>query len=518
MKNTTKIFAKLIVFCFVLFPAICVGQVDATKHNTAQNDQNNSEKKPKNVIIMIGDGCGFNSYIAGSYWRNGELGKQAVDKFPVLVGVSTFSITKAGQPDHAKGYDPKVIWADLGGARAGTDSTTVTDSSSAATAIYSGQKTYNGAMGVGFDKQPIKTLPQFVEKLGKSTGAISTVEISHATPGAFGSHHEKRDDYAIIFNQMFYESPLSVMFGAGHPFYANGKERTFGLDKDGKPTTPNYAFLGGEETWNKLSDTKKKDDFYFFDSKEEFVRMAETGKTDKTIPNKVVGILRDTECAAPIDGAPNNPNAADIFNKRYGTVAADQLPTLSEMTTGAMNLLARNEKGFVLMVEGGAIDWANHSRDIERSVMEVTGFNKAVEAAIDWIEKNSSWDETLLIVTADHETGNLWGPDTYEDVNNNGVYDKGDKFIGFQPIKNNGLGKIPSAQYGAGDHSNLLVPLWAKGAGAELFEQKIRGTDTEAAKHFGIVGTQSNNFHGQYIDNTDIIRNIMLLLDPNIVK
>ena len=150
------------------------------------------------------------------------------------------------------------------------------------------------------------------------------------------------------------------------------------------------------------------------------------------------------------------------------------------------------------MIEGGAIDWSNHGNDIELTVLEQTGFMKAIEAVIGWVEKNSSWDETLLIVTADHATGGLWGPETFSEVQD------GDKtkrvFHGHKPLVNNGKGRIPGVRYTTSGHTNAIVPFWAKGVGADEFPKKIRGTDSKAGEFWGNV----SQFGGKYIDNTDI--------------
>jgi hypothetical protein len=134
------------------------------------------------------------------------------------------------------------------------------------------------------------------------------------------------------------------------------------------------------------------------------------------------------------------------------------------------------------MIEGGAVDWANHEKKLDRMIQEQTDFNLAVEAVFDWIETNSSWNETLLIVTADHESGCLWGP--------------GSSGTTFNTIVNNGTGILPGTTYYTGAHTNQLVPFYARGVGSELFAGYVDGTDTTAALKYA--------FSGQYIDNTDI--------------
>ena len=143
------------------------------------------------------------------------------------------------------------------------------------------------------------------------------------------------------------------------------------------------------------------------------------------------------------------------------------------MTKGALNALGQNEKGFSVMIEGGAIDWSGHANQTGRDIEETQDFNKAVDAAIAWVEENSSWDETLLIVTADHETGYLSGKEETASWNPQ----TGEK------------GKAPEHQWYSGEHTNQVVPFFFKGAGSEDIMAKATGTDP---------------VRGKYIDNPDV--------------
>jgi alkaline phosphatase len=127
------------------------------------------------------------------------------------------------------------------------------------------------------------------------------------------------------------------------------------------------------------------------------------------------------------------------------------VPDLATMATGAINVLDNNPAGFFLMIEGGAIDWAAHDNQKGRLIEEMKDFNEAVLAVVDWVTKNSSWKETLLIVTADHETGLLWGS------------------APFVSLKNKGAGNLPEMKFFTGEHTQSLVPLFAKGPGCELY-------------------------------------------------
>lgn len=151
------------------------------------------------------------------------------------------------------------------------------------------------------------------------------------------------------------------------------------------------------------------------------------------------------------------------------------------MAKVALNVLDNDEDGFFLMIEGGAVDWAGHANQNGRLIEEQEDFNQAVEAVCDWVEANSSWSETLVIVTGDHETGYLTGTA--------GVYDE---------VINYGQGVMPAMAWNSGNHTNQLIPFYAKGSGAEIFKK--------LANEFYPV-------RGNYLDNTEISEAIRNLLD-----
>ena len=128
----------------------------------------------RNVIIMISDGCGFRHVEAASLYEHGRPGAQVYEQFPVVLGMSTFS---AGGS-----YSSEQIWGDFEHAKKGS-----TDSAAAATALACGDKTYNGAIGVGRDKEPLKNIMERAEELKKSSGVVTSVQISHANGGSRGT-------------------------------------------------------------------------------------------------------------------------------------------------------------------------------------------------------------------------------------------------------------------------------------------------------------------------------------------
>ena len=131
------------------------------------------------------------------------------------------------------------------------------------------------------------------------------------------------------------------------------------------------------------------------------------------------------------------------------------------------------------MIEGGAIDWSGHGNESARDIEEVQDFNKSVDAAIDWVEENSSWDETLLVVTADHETGYLSGANERSEGK-------------FNSMNGGGSNTLPSGhQWYSTQHTNQLVPFFFKGAGSKALRAKATHTDP---------------VRGDYIDNTTLAK------------
>jgi alkaline phosphatase len=266
-----------------------------------------------------------------------------------------------------------------------------------------------------------------------------------------------RDNYSDIAKEMIYKSDLDVIMGCGHPRFGNSGE----VDLN-----PAYNFVGGEDTWKDITDADGANGFKFIETKADFEKLAE-GSME--LPKKVLGVpqARATLQEGRIQGNPQEVHP-ETFNKN--------VPDLATMSVGAIRVLHQNPKGFYLMIEGGAVDWANHGNLKGRMIEEEMDFNKAVQAVVDWVNKNSNWDETLLIVTADHETGFIWGASDH-----------------FAPLAFNGTGKVPGMVYNANHHTNSLVPVFAKGAGSDLLKKYAAGFDP---------------IRGQFLDNTDIF-NVM---------
>jgi alkaline phosphatase len=446
----------------------------------------------KNVILLIADGAGYNHFLAANYYQYGAAGRQVYDSFKTQVPVSTYEYEWKTFSEDGKtpvtleqyGYDGNKFWSDFGYAIQ-TNSlnpayiNTSTDSASAATAMATGFKTRDGAIGVDQNGNIKTNIVEYLEGAGKATGLVTSVPFSHATPAGFGAHNISRDNYATIANQLIYSSGLEVLMGCSAPDYDyNGKAAATSASR--------LKYAGGADTWADIQDGSVlaadsdhdgiMDSWSVIRDKSEFQAMA-TGTT----PKRVLGIPKVYQSLQYY----RDP----IYSKAdaYVDPMVPNVPTLEEMTKAALNVLDNNQNGFFLMVEGGAVDWAAHFYQPGRMIEEMVDFNHSVEAVVNWVEKNSNWDETVVIVTADHETSYLWGPGSNP---------------AFNPIVNNGAGKMPGMQFysdigGFGWHSNSLVPLYAKGGASRIFNFLSNGYDPA---------------RGSYIDNTDIFSVIQFLM------
>lgn len=450
----------------------------------------NNNVKPKNVILFIADGCGFNIVNAASYYQFGKTGEQIYEKFPVTLAVSTY---------HSGGikYNPDSAWTDFNWVLKKP-----TDSAASGTAMATGHRTYKKAISVDTLKEPLETIVDKYESEGKSTGVVSTVPFSNATPAVFVAHNINRQNYKEIAKEMIMDSRTDVIMGGGHPYYNPdgsliselakryvGEKEIWDINNGGKPISSEdgnllpdaeYKYVGGKEVWDLLvagkagndSDGDGEIDFWTLIQDRESFQKYMRGET----PKRLIGVFKSAQ-ATQVERDTTNEESLP-----FSVPFIETIPTLKEMTMSAINVLDQNENGFFLMAEGGAVDWAAHGNILNRTIEEQIDFNLAIEAACNWVENNSNWDETLIIVTADHETGYLVGPGS----NSPEAKTISEKW---KPLVNNGKNKMPGCEWHTGGHTNMLIPLYAKGAGSNLFLNSVKGIDP---------------VYGKFIDNTVI--------------
>jgi alkaline phosphatase len=442
---------------------------------------------------MISDGAGYNSWLAASMYQ-GKVGKQVYDRPGWLtVSSTTYPLNLSTAPtgnleqDKAVVYDPFKAWdASRVGPKPGDCTgyaylkSTPTDSAASATAMATGHKTYNNAINWTNEDEPMtgENIAEIAKEKGKAAGVITTVFWCDATPAGFGgAHNVNRKNYAQIANEMLCAPWLDVIMGASNPDF----------DQDGQPrrhpSKEDYDLVGGRRTWNLLEEGRHPAGWKLIQSKEEFEKLANGNVAP---PAKLLGVpqaARTLQEKRNFGDAPM-PGEKKRHYQPYELPFNENVPSLAVMSEAAIRALERNPKGFYLMIEGGAVDWANHANEPERLIEEQVDFVQAVEAVAAWVEKNSNWDDTLLILTADHECGNLWGPDCEN--------------IPYQPLIDNGPGKMPGMKHNHTSHANSLVPIYAQGADAELFHKLIKGKDEKAAAAWKISG--------EFVDDTDIFQ------------
>ncbi|MDR1761877.1 MAG: alkaline phosphatase, partial [Bacteroidales bacterium] len=415
---------------------------------------------PKNIILMISDGGGINQIMAANYYTGTT---QAYQNFPVqtyvstypLLSAETFSFTNPGAWNNS--YESRLAWTDL---RYVLGRTNATCSGAAATAFSTGQKSYYYGLGVSPQKDALTTIARHAKSIGKSAGVASNGVFSSATPAAFFANNVDRESGTEITLQLIIESQADVIVATGHPEYD---------DEAQKVAKPSYTKFGGEQAWNDFTGGKTEistpslsgwntvqdidndgtpDAWTFVDDSAQFAGLS----NGENLPKRLFG-LATVKSSLQIGRSGNNQEVhLETFNKH--------VPTLAQMSLATLNVLNQNANGFFAMIENDDIDNAGHSNFKGRSIEEQIMFNEAVDSVIAWIEKHGGWDENLLIVTSDHETGMLAGPGLLTDST----------LYKHTFVQDKGVGNMPGMEfYGAKDHSNQLVPLFAKGVAAEAF-------------------------------------------------
>lgn len=413
---------------------------------------------PDNVIVMIGDGMGYNHVVSTNLYEtgqsrfitegeSGDVTEQDGESVQVyedfnLVGMATDSLSSV---EAGYGYDPEAAWNDFNWTK-----NVPTDSAAAGSAMATGTKIYNGALNIDADGNELQTISELAHETGRSAGVVSSVQYSHATPASYAVANESRNNYLEIGDSMLNAEYLDVVMGAGHPMYNN----------DGQEVAPNYQYIA-EETFDAVSNGETEWDYV--ETKSDFEELADGSVSSE----KVFGLAQaETTLQQGRSGGEAGQLPGEVaFN--------DNVPDLATMSEGALNVLGQDDDGFHLMIEGGAIDWTGHANDTTRNIEETQDFNAAVESVVEWIETNSSWDDTLLVVTADHETGYLGGAE--DDPN-------------FTEMTGT-AGELPTVGWASGDHTNHLVPYFFKGAGSEAILDAAIGTDP---------------VRGEYIDNVTV--------------
>ncbi len=327
--------------------------------------QNFKKGKPKNIILLIGDGMGISQVFAGLTANRGHL---------FLENCKYIGFSKTQSADNY-----------------------ITDSAAGGTALSAGVKTYNGAIGVDKNGNPVKTILEEASENGLATGLVSTSSITHATPASFIAHQAKRSSYEDIAAD-FLKTDIDVFIGGGYEHFTKRKD---GRDLANELKSKGYQV---ETDIKKIQKIKK---------------------------GKLAGLT------------------ADVHNGRM----QERSDMLSVATATALNILDNNKKGFFLMVEGSQIDWGGHAGSTVYVTEDMLDFDQVIGKALEFAAKDK---ETLIIITADHETGGM--------AITGGNMEKG----------------VVEAAFPTGDHTAVMVPVFSYGPGAEEFIGIMENTDIHA--------------------------------------
>lgn len=298
---------------------------------------------------------------------------------------------------------------------------TITDSAAAATAIATGVKTYNGAIGVGPDGQPVPTVLELAKRSGKSVGLVTTCQVTDATPAAFASHVVSRIDQREIARQFIEESHVDVILGGGGRWWAPDEGGDSGLG-------PALDLLARAQALG-------------------YAVARDAAELRALCASRILGLFAEDELFV------QDPPA--------GEVAKYEPPVpLWELTGAALTTLSGNPDGFFLMIEEAAIDRMGHRNNAALAIKGVHELDRAVSVAHAFAERDG---DTLVIVTADHECGGL---------------SFADQFLASDPIIDpTSLDVASLLLWATTGHTEVDVPLNAFGPGADRFAGQIENSD-----------------------------------------
>lgn len=316
------------------------------------------EGRPKNIILLIGDGAGLNQITLSRMAISGVNSRLYIDQLPY----SGISLTHSAD-------------------------NIITDSAAAATAWATGTKTKNKFISVTPNEKALTSLTEALFEKGFLSGVVATSSITHATPAAFYAHVNNRYKEKKIASQL-QNSNINIAFGGGLNFF------------DLSATNDQIKYIYDLDELKNINTSSKR----------------------------IIGLFDN-------DGIRRSPDR----------------PSQQLMTKKALDILAKRTaecSGFFLMTEGSQIDWASHDNDASRMITEFRDFDLSIKYAVEFINTR---DDTLLIVTADHETG------------------------GLQILKEDN--DLVHIQWGTGSHTGIPVGVFSYGPGAELFTGTMDNTE-----------------------------------------
>ncbi|MFT5303212.1 MAG: alkaline phosphatase, partial [Mariniblastus sp.] len=429
-----------------MFGAVPAGTLNPAAEYFDQTDIYRVQKQAwldgkRNIILMVFDGMDWNTTRAASIYKNRKVlyseGRGTGLAFQDYQGgnsefgfcvtsprsgsskVDVDSQTVNSYNERSGGYSSefggKTPWSNPGDAsyllgRRKALQHPYTDSASSATSLCTGMKTFNGSIGVGVDSQQFLSLAHQMQRQGSAVGVVTSVPISHATPASFYANNVTRNDYQDLTRDLL-----------GLNSAAHREKPLAGVD----------VLIGGG--WGEtVEDDRVKQGMNFVPGNK-YVAAADLAKVDHSnggkyvVAQRTAGVRGDQALQVGVQAAlkhkkrlfgffggpeghlPYQTADGDYFPTRgkkkievYSKADVSENPTLAQMTDAALTVLSQNQTGFYLMVECGDVDWGLHNNNIDDAVGAALSGEAAFERITAWVEANSNWEETCLIVTSDH--------------------------------------------------------------------------------------------------------------------
>jgi alkaline phosphatase len=286
-----------------------------------------------------------------------------------------------------------------------------TDSAASATSMTTGIKTYNDSINIDWEGKQVETIAHQLQQQDYAIGVVSSVPVSHATPAAAYAHNVHRDDYQDLTRDLLglrsishRQDPLpgvDVLIGCGWGEelredaeqgnnVMTGNRYLTQFDRDEIDANRGGRYVVAERTAQHSGQQVLK------------------AKTKEAIARglRLLGFFGYAKNAhlpfRTADGGFDPVDGAKYKTDKYSAADLHENPRLADMAVAALDVLQQNPHGFWLMVEAGDVDWANHDNNLDCSIGAVLDGDDAIHAITDWIEQHGGWEETVLIVTADH--------------------------------------------------------------------------------------------------------------------
>jgi len=384
-----------------------------------KSDHRGRGPSAENIIFLHGDGLSNSAREAIRLATVGTFDDLTMNKLPVAGLAHT-------EPD-----DPDEI---------------VTDSAAGAVAFASGVKTYNGAIGVDAEGNRVPTVLERAGDAGKSTGLVTTAQVTDASPAAFAAHVPDRSQQTEIARQYLEDSRVDVILGGGEDYwYPTGNPGAYPDNPPKDPTEQSRSNQGN------LVERAQRLGYQYVSTEAQLQRARSS---------KLLGLFANQEMFEQ-----RAEGEGDIY---------DPVVSLPDMARKALDILSRDRDGFFLVVEEEAIDEFEHRNNATRTIQAGQQLDEAVEVALAFAARNP---RTLIIVAADHETGGL----AIENATDTTVPTGGGAGAEDGPFDVVGTDLQFTIDWTTTNHTGAPTPVTAYGPGSEALDGVIQNTDIHDA-------------------------------------